>query len=82
MKAHFLLALAALFLAPLAALDAGDAPAQRPNILFIITDQQFADAMSCRMGKQFINTPTMDRLAQRDALHAGLQSQSALHAVS
>jgi choline-sulfatase len=37
---------------------------RKPNILFIITDQQFADAMSCQMGKHFIHTPTMDQLAQ------------------
>ena len=35
----------------------------RPNILLIITDQQFAEVMSCRMGKQFLNTPAMDGLA-------------------
>ncbi|MCX7006399.1 MAG: hypothetical protein NTY53_03980, partial [Kiritimatiellaeota bacterium] len=31
----------------------------KPNILLIITDQQFAEVMSCRMGKQFLNTPAM-----------------------
>ena len=36
---------------------------QRPNILLVMTDQQSADAMSCRMGKAFINTPAMDSLA-------------------
>ncbi len=36
---------------------------KRPNILFIITDQQFAEVMSCRMGRQWINTPAMDGLA-------------------
>ncbi len=36
---------------------------RRPNVLLIITDQQFADAMSCRMGKQYLNTPAMDALA-------------------
>lgn len=35
----------------------------RPNLLFIITDQQSADVMSCRMGTQYINTPAMDSLA-------------------
>ncbi len=39
--------------------------AQRPNILFIMTDQQSADAMSCRMGKQYLHTPAMDELAGR-----------------
>jgi len=34
-----------------------------PNVVLIMTDQQSADAMSCRMGKQFLNTPAMDRLA-------------------
>jgi choline-sulfatase len=35
----------------------------RPNILLIITDQQFAEVMSCRMGKQYLHTPAMDGLA-------------------
>jgi len=37
--------------------------AERPNILLVITDQQSADVMSCRMGSQYIDTPTMDSLA-------------------
>jgi hypothetical protein len=36
---------------------------KKPNILFIITDQQFAEAMSCCMGNQFLRTPNMDKLA-------------------
>jgi len=40
-------------------------PDKRPNVLLIMTDQQSADAMSCRMGNRFINTPTMDSLAAR-----------------
>lgn len=36
---------------------------KRPNILVIITDQQFADAMSCCIGTDYINTPNMDTLA-------------------
>ena len=38
---------------------------QRPNILLVMTDQQSADAMSCRMGRPLINTPAMDSLAAR-----------------
>lgn len=38
--------------------------AERPNILFVITDQQFADVMSCRMGDQYIHTPALDSLAR------------------
>jgi choline-sulfatase len=38
--------------------------AERPNILFIMTDQQSADVMSCRMGNQYIHTPAMDSLAK------------------
>lgn len=34
------------------------------NILFIMTDQQFADAMSCA-GNPYLNTPNMDKLAAR-----------------
>jgi len=36
---------------------------RRPNVILIMTDQQFAEAMSCRMGKQYLHTPTMDGLA-------------------
>lgn len=35
----------------------------RPNILLIMTDQQFADAMSCAMGDEYIKTPNIDRIA-------------------
>ncbi len=35
----------------------------RPNILFIITDQQHAGMMSCT-GNQWLKTPAMDRLAR------------------
>jgi arylsulfatase A-like enzyme len=40
-------------------------PDARPNVLLILTDQQSADAMSCRMGNRFINTPAIDSLASR-----------------
>ncbi len=35
----------------------------RPNLLIIMTDQQFADAMSCCIGRTHIHTPNMDSLA-------------------
>lgn len=38
------------------------APA-KPNILFIMTDQHYAEALSCRMGSQFIKTPALDSIA-------------------
>jgi arylsulfatase A-like enzyme len=34
-----------------------------PNILLIMTDQMFGDAMSCVIGKQYIHTPHIDSLA-------------------
>ena len=39
----------------------GGPASARPNILFIMTDQQFGDAMSCRMGRQYLSTPVMRR---------------------
>jgi arylsulfatase A-like enzyme len=45
-----------------AALAAAATPA-RPNILFITTDQQFAESASYRIGRKFIDTPNMDSLA-------------------
>lgn len=56
---------AILLMAPLSTLYGVEtANPSRPNIIFIISDQLSADAMSCRMGKQFLNTPTLDHLAQ------------------
>jgi len=49
----------ALWLPLPAAADA----AARPNVVFIMTDQQSAEAMSCRMGNRYLNTPAMDSLA-------------------
>ncbi len=37
---------------------------QRPNIVYIFTDQQFAEAMSCA-GNPHVNTPAIDSLATR-----------------
>ena len=37
-------------------------PKRRPNIIFIITDQQHAGMMSCA-GNPYLKTPAMDRLA-------------------
>jgi len=36
----------------------------KPNILFIMTDQHFADAMSGTMGSKYIDTPHLDALAK------------------
>ena len=59
------LAIATLLRASSVALHAADAPQMKPNIVFIITDQQCADAMSCRMGSRYLTTPALDSLAQR-----------------
>lgn len=37
---------------------------ERPNILYIMTDQQTANAMSCA-GNTDLRTPNMDKLAER-----------------
>lgn len=57
-------AAAALGLMPRHSLFAQDSPKpeDRPNILFIMTDQQHAGMMSC-MGNKWLKTPAMDRLA-------------------
>jgi choline-sulfatase len=54
----------AVFVLLCLALAAAACAAERPHVLLIITDQQFADAMSCRMGAQYLRTPAMDSLAQ------------------
>ena len=39
--------------------------AAAPNVVFIMTDQQSAEALSCRMGDRYLKTPALDRLAAR-----------------
>jgi choline-sulfatase len=57
-------AAAAIGLMPRRIALAKDSPKKedRPNILFIMTDQQHAGMMSC-MGNKWLKTPAMDRLA-------------------
>jgi len=55
-------ALTALLLAPLAALHAADAPSQRPNIIFLLSDDQTIGAVGCYGNKDVI-TPHLDKLA-------------------
>ena len=43
--------------------------ADRPNIVFVITDDQRWDAMGCA-GHPFLKTPNMDRLAREGAMFA------------
>ncbi|MFN0170651.1 MAG: sulfatase [Bryobacteraceae bacterium] len=44
---------------------------RRPNVLFVMTDDQRYDAMSCA-GNRFLQTPNMDRIA-----HEGVRFQNA-----
>ncbi len=46
---------------------AGAGASKRPNLLFIMTDQQRFDAMSCA-GNTVIKTPNMDRIANEGAI--------------
>lgn len=41
---------------------------RRPNILFVMTDQQSSDALSCRIGDRYLRTPSMDSLAANGML--------------
>ncbi len=43
------------------------AAANRPNILLIMTDQQSSEALSCRLGHRYLNTPHLDSLAAEGA---------------
>ena len=39
--------------------------AERPNVLFIMTDQHFADVMSNVMGERYVKTPHLDALVKK-----------------
>lgn len=51
--------------------------AERPNVIYIMTDQQTATAMSC-MGNTDLHTPHMDRLAQSGILFRNAYCSSPL----
>jgi len=58
--------LTALGTAGAVAAEPSSARSERPNILFIITDQQHAGMMSCA-GNKYLNTPGIDSLAATGA---------------
>ncbi|NQU22606.1 MAG: sulfatase-like hydrolase/transferase [Candidatus Nealsonbacteria bacterium] len=64
----WLFAIGALLACTAATQAADNARTRRPNLLLIITDQQFSEGMSCRIGNRYINTPGMDRLAKQGML--------------
>ncbi|MHC4405794.1 MAG: sulfatase family protein [Planctomycetota bacterium] len=68
-RSFVVLLLAALFAASTVG-SASGAESTRPNVLLIMTDQQAADAMSCRIGQQALRTPAMDGLAAEGMLFA------------
>lgn len=65
----FLIRFAALALMFLAFCAAQPFAAERPNVLFILTDDQRWDQMSCQ-GHPFLKTPHLDRLADEGARFA------------
>lgn len=65
---HALPLLAALLLAPLAALPAADASAKKPNVLFIISDDQGFGDFGFN-GNKLVRTPNLDRLAAESAVY-------------
>ena len=57
-KRHLILSLVLVSVCSIAA-------AQRPNVLFVITEQNYADVMSGVMGQRYVKTPNLDALAKR-----------------
>jgi len=71
-----ILTVTALLLAPLAALHAGDGPRQKPNVVFILADDQRFDELGCT-GHPLIKTPNIDRLAREGAVFENSFASSA-----
>ena len=61
MKRNALLIITALVLAPLAALSAADAPAKKPNILWLVAEDM-SPHFGC-YGEKTIQTHNLDKLA-------------------
>jgi len=66
---------------PFINLTDSSAAEQRPNFVFILTDDQRFDALSC-MGHPFLRTPNIDRIAREGALFRNAFVTTALCAPS
>ena len=64
-----LIALLCVCMLPLKAQNKGQQRTQKPNIIFILTDDQRYDALGYA-GNQLISTPEMDQLAQAGTFFA------------
>lgn len=58
--------------------SADAAPAKRPNLIFILTDDQRYDAMGFMGHTRFLKTPNMDRLAREGAVLTNAFATTAL----
>jgi hypothetical protein len=67
MLSHMGVAAATVAMGSCATFKPGASAARRPNIIFILTDDQRWDAMSC-MGHPIVRTPHMDRLRREGVL--------------
>ena len=70
------LTLTALLLSPLAALHAADAPAKKPNVLFIVVDD-LRPELAC-YGHPMVKSPNIDRLAANGMIFNRAYCQTAL----
>lgn len=61
---RFLLPLT-VFILGLTGLGAASVVATPPNVVLVMTDQQTADALSFRMGRDYLHTPALEGLAAR-----------------
>lgn len=66
-----------LFLAALSLVGCKSEPQVKPNLLFIITDQQRADALGIS-GNSIIKTPNLDKLAKQGAYFRNMYTQCAV----
>jgi arylsulfatase A-like enzyme len=60
---------------------AGSAPARKPSVLFLLTDDQRADCLGC-MGHPQLRTPNIDRLAKEGVTFDSAFAQCAICCVS
>jgi len=67
--------------AGLAASGCSSGPERPPNILFLLTDDQRADALGCA-GNSIIQTPNVDRLAEQGVLFENSFVTTSICAVS
>lgn len=80
-KSHFIINLILFCIVTIPIISFTDKPKQKPNIIFLLADDLRYNALSC-MGNPIIQTPTIDKLANKGTLFTKAYATTPICAIS